>query len=160
MKSGDKPTLPMLTASQLKALLVVASDSRLGTAPASDASMADVEALLTDMSRATGGSRTGLLEAATRETASLEELRHLKDLAKGFMTQADDRPHREAARLLYHVAVVAAFTRHGAAISGRPMHRQLDLYGRLAQTWAGHPIGELFRAAVARVAGSKPPDPR
>ena len=53
MKSGDKNTRPMLTASQLKALLVVASDSRLETAPASDAGMADVEALLADMSRAT-----------------------------------------------------------------------------------------------------------
>ena len=83
---------------------------------------------------------------------------HLKDLAKVFMTQADDRPHREAARLLYHAAVAAAFVRHAAAISGRPMHKQLDLYERLAQTWAGQPIGELFGEAVARVAGSKPPD--
>ena len=158
MKSGDKHTRPMLTASQLKALLVVASDSRLETAPASDASMADVEALLADMSRAAGGSRTDLLEAATREEVSVEELRQLKDLAKGFMEHADDRQHREAARLLYHAVVAAAFVRHDAAISGRPMHRQLDLYGRLAQTWAGHPIGELFREAVARVAESTPSD--
>ena len=32
------------------------------------------------------------------------------------------------------------------------MHKQQDLYERLAAAWAGHPIGRLFAGAAARAA--------
>lgn len=124
-----------LTASQVKALLIVASKSRRqsAAAPYSD-----------------------LLEQATSETTSVDELVRIKDLAKGFLKETADSRHREAAQLLYHVTVAAAFVHHATEISGRPMRKQRLLYERYAETWAGHRIGHLFREAALRVAGANP----
>jgi hypothetical protein len=128
----NNPRLEALTGSQIKTLLLVASDLPLDLA-----SMPYHE----------------LIATATDETTPVAELTQLKDTAKGLMRTADDAPHREAAQLLYHLAVVAAFVRHGAEISGRPMHKQQMVYERFAAAWAGQPIGELFREAVSRIAG-------
>ena len=129
------PRLDALTGSQVKTLLLVASDlpSDPATMPYSD-----------------------LIATAADETTPVPELTRLKDTAKALMKQAEDAPHREAAQLLYHLAVVAAFVRHGAEISGRPMRKQQTVYERFATSWAGQPIGELFREAVSRVAGASP----
>jgi hypothetical protein len=123
--------LDSLTGTQLKALLLVASDASpdLETMPHND-----------------------LLKTAADETTTVQELTRIKDAAKVLAKQAEDGAHREAAQLVYHVAVVAAFVRHGVEISGRPMRRQQAIYERFAATWAGHPIGDLFREAVARTA--------
>jgi hypothetical protein len=121
-----------LSESQVKALLIVASKSRSpSTAPYVD-----------------------LLDQAAKATTTVQELTGIKEQAKGFLKDAPDTCHRDAARLLYHVSVAAAFVRHGAAISGRPLRKQQDLYAKFAATWAGHPIGELFREAARRVAGT------
>jgi hypothetical protein len=128
MKSG-------LSESQVKALLIVASKSR----PPSRAPYAD------------------LLDQAAKATTTVQELAGIKEQAKGFLKDPPDNRHREAARLLYHVSVAAALVRHGAAISGRPIRKQLDLYAKFATTWAGHPIGELFREAACRLAGTHTP---
>jgi len=129
MKSG-------LNESQVKALLIVASKSRRrSTAP-----------------------YAGLLDEAVKETTTVQELAGLKEQAKGFLKEPADRRHRDAATLLYHVAVAAAFVRHGAQISGRPMRKQQPLYQQFADTWAGHPIGQLFREAVRRAAGTDTPE--
>ena len=69
-----------------------------------------------------------------------------------------DSRHRDAATLLYYVAVAAVFVRHGSEISGRPMRKQRRLYEKFAETWAGHPIGQLFREAARRVAGTNTPE--
>jgi hypothetical protein len=135
-----KPTwnhsrLDALTGSQVKALLLVASDL-----PSDPASMPYHD----------------LIAAAMNETTPVAELTRLKDTAKELMRASEDGPHREAAQLLYHLAVVAAFVRHGAEISGRPMRKQQIAYERFAASWAGQPIGELFREAVSRVAGGDP----
>jgi hypothetical protein len=117
--------------SQVKALLMVAAKSRRpSTAPYAD-----------------------LLDKAATETTTVEELASIKGQAKGFLKETADKRHRDAAALLYHVTVAAAFVRHGAAISGRPMGKQQALYERFAATWADHPIGQLFREAARRVAG-------
>jgi hypothetical protein len=121
-----------LSESQVKALLIVAAKSgRPSTAPYAD-----------------------LLEKAAQEATTVEELTGIKEQAKGFLRETADRRHRDAATLLYHVAVAAAFVRHGAAISGRPMHKQQKLYEKFAATWAAHPIGQLFREAARRVPGT------
>ena len=129
MKSG-------LSESQVKALLIVASKSR----PRSTAPYA------------------GLLDEAVKETTTVQELAGLKEQAKGFLKEPADGRHRAAATLLYHVAVAAAFVRHGAQISGRPMRKQQPLYQQFADTWAGHPIGQLFREAARRAAGTDTPE--
>jgi len=129
MKSG-------LSESQVKALLIVASKSRRrSTAP-----------------------YAGLLDEAVKETTTVQELAGLKEQAKGFLKEPADRRHRDAATLLYHVAVAAAFVRHGAQISGRPMRKQQPLYQQFADTWAGHPIGQLFREAARRATGTDTPE--
>jgi hypothetical protein len=125
-----------LSESQVKALLILASKWRSpAPAPYFD-----------------------LLDQAAKETTTVQELAGIKDQAKGFLKDAPDTRHREAARLLYHVSVAAAVVRRGAAISGRPMHKQQDLYAKFAATWAGHPIGELFREAARRVARTNTPE--
>jgi len=131
----NNPRLDALTGSQVKTLLLVASDL-----PADPDSMPHHE----------------LIATAMNEETPVPELTRLKDTAKGLMRTAEDGQHREAAQLLYHLAVVAAFVRHGAEISGRPMHKQQIVYERFAASWAGQPIGELFRQAVSRIAGATP----
>jgi hypothetical protein len=125
-----------LSESQVKALLKVASKSR----PRPPAPYLD------------------LLDQATKATTTVQELAGIKAHAKVLLKDPPDNRHRDAARLLYHVTVAAAFVRHGAAISDRPMRNQQDVYEKLAVTWAGHPIGELFREAARRVAGTESPE--
>ena len=96
-----------------------------------------------------------LTERAVNDRTPLDELRRIKDQAKGLLENAPDAAHREGAQLLYHVAVVSAFVHHSAEISGRPMHKQQHVYERLAEAWSGHAIGALFREAVARVLNNK-----
>jgi hypothetical protein len=119
-----------LSESQVKALFVVAAKPQ----------------------RRSPGPYLDLLDRAAKETTSVQELTDLKEQAKRFIKDANDLRHREAATLLYHVAVASAFVHHGAAISGRPMGKQQSLYEQFASTWAGHPIGQLFRDAADRVA--------
>jgi len=127
--------LDSLTGSQVKTLLLVASDAPpdLETIPHKD-----------------------LLKTAADVATPVEELARIKEAAKVLAKQAEDGPRREAAQLVYHVAVAAAFVRHGVLISGRPMGRQRGIYERFAAAWAGHPIGDLFREAVMRI--GIPPD--
>ncbi len=122
---------PDLTASQVKALLIVAS---LPGPPLA-------------------GPYSDLLEKVAQDTTAVQELTRVKEQAKALMKEAADEGDRDAARLLYHAAVAAAFVHHGAAISGRPMRKQQRLYERFAEQWAGHALGRLFREAAARVAG-------
>jgi hypothetical protein len=119
-----------LSHSQVKALLVVATKSRRPSAdPYAD-----------------------LLDVAAQQTTLVPELMSIKERAKVLIGEAADTRHRDAATLLYHAAVAAAFVHHGAEISGRPMHKQQAVYERFAETLAGQPLGELFREAASRVA--------
>jgi hypothetical protein len=119
-----------LSPSQVKALLVVAAKSRRPTAdPYAD-----------------------LLDEATKETTPVPELARIKERAKVLIDKAEDTRHRDAATLLYHAAVAAAFVHHNAEISGRPMHKQQAVYERFAAQLAEQPLGRLFREAAARVA--------
>jgi hypothetical protein len=120
-----------------------------------DLTRAQVRALFLVASKSRGGSvqpYADLLEAAATETTPVAELVRIKDLAKGYLEDAADRRHRDAATLLYHVAVAAAFIHHDALISGRPMRKQRAVYEQLAAAWEGRPIGRIFREAAARVA--------
>jgi hypothetical protein len=150
--------LMALTGAQLKALLLVASGPGLRSPVSASGDTAVIERLLADMSRAHGTPGSGLLERAASETTPVQELIRIKELAKALAREAEGRSHRTAARLLYHVAVAAAFVHHAATISGRPMGKQQELYGKFAASWAGHTIGRLFREAATRVADRSGPD--
>jgi len=151
---GDVGTTPLrgqldsLTGSQLKALLMVAADPS-AAADGTAVKLADAERLLAEMS---GGRDPGaLLATAASGSTSVDELVRLKDLAKAWAGEAADHLHRDAARLLYHVAVAGAFVHHAAAISGRPLKKQLRLYEEFADAWTGHAIGRVFREAAGRL---------
>lgn len=119
-----------LSHSQVKALLVVAAKSR----------------------RASADPYADLLEVVARPTTPVQELTSIKERAKVLIGEAADTRHRDAATLLYHAAVAAAFVHHGAEISGRPMHKQQTVYERFAEKFAGQGLGRLFREAASRVA--------
>jgi hypothetical protein len=122
---------PDLSESQVKALLRVASKAPRGAVPP----------------------HAELLDRVSSGTTAVAELREIKERAKVLLHEAADRSQRDAAQLLYHAAVAAAFVHHAAEISGRPMQKQHALYQRFATTWDGHAIGRLFRDAAARLAG-------
>jgi hypothetical protein len=119
-----------LSHSQVKALLVVAAKSR----------------------RPSANPYADLLAVAVAPTTPIAELVRLKERAKVLIGKAADARHRDAATLLYHAAVAAAFVHHDAEISGRPMRKQQAMYERFAATFAEQPVGRLFRDAAARVA--------
>jgi hypothetical protein len=146
-----------LSGSQIKSLFLVDSESGLYTSAPSIRTAADVQRLIAEM-RPGDDSSSKLLETATHETTPVQELTRIKELAKALMKEAADGRHLEAARLLYHLAVAAAFVHHDAEISGRPMRKQQLLYERFAETWAAQPIGQLFREAATRVARANPID--
>jgi hypothetical protein len=162
MTSDDsKPTrrdwtarLESLTGTQMKALLVVASESRQSSAEALKKGADADQALLDEMTRAHAGSNAGLLEKASNEATDVAELIRIKDLAKDLIKESDDSRQREAARLLYHVAVAAAVVHHAESISGRSRQKQQLLFEKLAAAWAGHTIGQLFADASERTAGA------
>jgi hypothetical protein len=147
-KNWINPRRPSLTGSQVKALLRVATESRLQAEPLSRRA-AELDAMLEQMSRADGAGSPDLLLRAADPASSVDELTRIKDLAKRLIRSDADDPHRDAARLLYHVSVAAALVYHGVSISGRPIHKQQPLYEQLAEMWAGHAIGDVFRDAVA-----------
>ena len=118
---------PDLTESQVKALLIAAAEPLEAPSPRPYAE---------------------LIDRAASDAITVQELVDLKEQAKDLLKRADDARRRDAAQLLYHVTVVAAFVRHGAEISGRPMHKQQQVYERLADAWTGHTIGRLFRDAL------------
>jgi hypothetical protein len=163
MTSDDsKPTrgnwtarLESLTGTQMKALLVVASESRQSSTEALKKGADTDQALLDDMTRDRAGSNAGLLEKASNGSTGVAELTRIKDLAKDLIKESDDSRRREAARLLYHVAVAAAVVHHAESISGRSTQKQQLLFEKLAAAWAGHTIGQLFADAAARTAGSR-----
>lgn len=144
--------LKALTGSQVKALFLVASESRPRSSARSSERAAEVERLIADMSRRHGIPSGAVLEQAASKTTSVQDLIRIKELAKALAQEAEDRRHREAAQLLYHVTVAAAFVNHTATISGRPMQKQQALYEKFAVSWAGQTIGRLFREAATRVA--------
>ena len=141
-----------LTATQLKTLLRVASESQLSSDAAPDERATEAARLLAEMTGAGSQSSSGLLDKAIDETTPVEELARIKELAKTLIKDAADHAHRESAQLLYHVSVAAAFVRQGASISGRPMRKQQEVYERMAAQWPDHAIGDLFHEAAARVA--------
>lgn len=153
MKSDRKnwtgPQLPALTGSQVKALLLVASESRLQAEPLGRHAD-EIERLLAEMGRLQGTRHSNLLATALDPATSVNELTWTKELAKTFIKDESDATRLDAARLLYHAAVAAALVHHGRSISGRPVHKQHALYEKLAETWAGHAVGDLFHEAAAR----------
>jgi hypothetical protein len=151
VKSSLDPTsvdVDYFSPPQLKRLLILASGSSEFFTDASD--LKEVGRLLAESCKRSGESGERLLERAAAPTTTVVELRRIKELAKKLLDEAKAPHHREASRLLYHVAVAAAFGRLGKDISTRPLGERRLLYERIAIVFSGHPLGQLFRRAVER----------
>ncbi len=138
--------------SRLKALLLLALESPIGQDSCTPLeSAADASRRLTALGQRLGIPGAGLLEYATAPTASVHDLVPIKEAAKVLAERAEGDEDREAAVLLYHVAIAAAFCRYDLDISSRPIQERRELYDRVATRFAGFALGEIFREAVARI---------
>ena len=156
-RSGSKASAPVsgadidsVNALGLRRILLLAFGSPSVTVDIHDPD--DVGRLLRDLCVRRAESAASLLDVAAAKTTPLEDLRFIKELAKRLLKNA---PHSageaEAVHLLYHVAVAAAISRFRVDMSrSSPADRSL-LYERLGIVFAGHPIGDVFRAAAGRI---------
>jgi hypothetical protein len=150
--SMDPTSLDMssLTASRLRALLLAALEPSTEDGMHLDGA-ADASQMLAALGRRVGAPGEGLLEEAMAPTTSVPALVRIKEAAKVLLSKAERREDREAAVLLYLVAVAAALARYGIEISSKPADEQRERYKALAARHAGFALGDLFRRAVDRM---------
>ncbi|MBS1819341.1 MAG: hypothetical protein JSU08_15510 [Acidobacteria bacterium] len=135
---------------QLRRLLLLASGAASRLAEITD--FEEASRLLVELSAARGEPEQDLLGIAAAPATSLKELRRIKNLAKRMLDDAPQAAQAAAARLLYHVAVAAAFGRCAVDISSRPLAGRQVMYERLALVFSGQPIANVFRHAADRIA--------
>jgi hypothetical protein len=139
-----------MTGTRLRALLEAVLES-----PAEDGAhldgAADASQVLAALGRRAGLHGDGLLEGAMAPTASVPDLVRTKEAAKVLLAKAERPEEREAALLLYEVAVAAALARYGIGISSKPVEDQRERYESLATRHAGFALGDLFRRAADRI---------
>ena len=139
--------LVSLTTPQLKRLLLLASaSSALLDEPDNPT---EVRRLLAELSTHSGQSGELLLDRVMAPTTPLSALYQIKDLAKQLANESSESAHGEAAKLLYHVVVAAAYGRRGVDISSRPLPERMRIYRRLAVVFHDSAIGDVFRRAVS-----------
>jgi hypothetical protein len=150
MSKPSSTLIDRCTPTQLKALLTLAAGA-VGegrSLPAQVARIQEVRQLLTELCKDEPNSGAVLLATAAAPETPVETLRGIKEYAKQLLGRAQTESHRNAATLLYHVAVAAAFARHGVNISTRSTSARWPLYEDLATALAGDPLGEVFRRAA------------
>jgi hypothetical protein len=141
-----------LVTSRVKVLLLAALESPIGlNGSASLHSAADASSRLTALGRRLGAPGAGLLEQATAPTVTVPDLIAIKQAAKVLIQGAEEDEEREAAALLYHVAIAAAFCRFDLDVSGRPVKERRERYRQLAVQFSGFALGEIFRQAVFKM---------
>ncbi len=154
MTKPSSTTVERATGEQLKTLLGLASRppgqresvALLGTVTDLD----ELRKLLSECCGAIGESGDLLLATSCDEKTPIEALRSIKDIAKKLRAKAPSEAHRQAATLLYHAAIAAAFARYGINLSSRSVDSRSELYEDLAIAFVAEPLGEVFRLAVDR----------
>ena len=160
MQKTTSTIVDRLSVARLRSLLVLAieptadavlaSDSAL-TMPASRrAIVPEIVVLLDELVGDQHQSAAGLLEEVCSPSVSVDALHRVKELAKRLIDAAGNDALRDAATVLYHASVAAAFARHGVNLSSRPITERLQLFGDLAATLDPGPLAEVFAAAVRR----------
>ena len=141
-----------LTTARVKVLLRAALQSPLGpNGSTSLLSAADASSRLAALGRRLGVPGAGLLEQATAPTVTVADLVGIKQAAKVLVEGAEHDEDREAAALLYHVAVAGALCRFDVDVSGHPVKERRELYERFAARFSGFALGEIFRQAVVKI---------
>ncbi|MBI3768819.1 MAG: hypothetical protein HY271_10050 [Deltaproteobacteria bacterium] len=145
--------LEHLTSEQLKALLALAAGAGplADILPAGVAESDQLARLLGEMCPGEPEAGQVLLDTVAAAGAPVAALRGVKEMAKELVAGVADDAHRQAAMLLYHAAVAAAFGTHGVDLSSRPVAARRTLWQELAAALAAHPLGRVFRNAAERV---------
>jgi hypothetical protein len=146
------PAFESFTNSQVKTLLLLAADVRRSPQGLGEEQAKRVAGQIGALSDRCGLPGQALLNGALSRTTSARELRDIKGLAKQLLERAETKPEREAASVVYHLAVAAALARHGLNISTRPITERSTLYRNLAAAFSGHAIGAVFRQAEYAIA--------
>lgn len=131
-----------LTPDQIRRLLALATAS---SAALTDPETVDeADSLLAELLATTNRPVERLFDMACADGTPLMRLRSLKDLAKELTVAAQDPSHREAATLLYHLVVAAAYLRFSVNISSRPLAERESIYQYYAALHSGSGIGDIF----------------
>jgi hypothetical protein len=136
------------TNTQLKRLLLLAtSPADLLMAPGNPD---QVGKLLSELQLPNKQSGEALLKRTMASDTPINDLSDIKDLSKQLIEECGDSPHSEAAKILYHLAVAAAYNR-GFDISSRPISERLRTYLRLGLAFEESPLGDVFLRARAKI---------
>jgi hypothetical protein len=139
----------LFTASRMRTLLLAALESPAGGMRVESA--ADASWMLDALGQRVGAEGEGLLEEAIAPTTSVPGLVRIKEAAKVLLARADRGEDREAAVLLYLVAIAAALARYGLEISSQRAEEYRERFECLAQRHAGFAVGEMFHRAAERI---------
>ena len=139
-----------ITGTRLRALLQAALESPIEEGTHLDGA-AGASQVLAALGRQVGLQGEGLLEGAMAPTASVPDLVRIKEAAKVLLAKAGRPEDREAAQLLYLVAVAAALAQHGIEISSWPAEDQREQFESMVTRHAGFALGDLFRRAADRI---------
>ncbi|MCI0490703.1 MAG: hypothetical protein L0229_29265 [Blastocatellia bacterium] len=152
MSKPSSVRIEQCTQAQLKELLSLAAGQpgRNVSMPIGMADREELYRLLAELCGGEEGSGELLLTTICAEEAPVEALRGIKELAKKLSADARTEAHRNAAILVYHAAIAAAFGRHGINLSSRPIDARCSLYEDLATAFAEDPLGDVFREAADR----------
>lgn len=138
-----------LTRAQMRRLLALATASSEELTEPETVEEASV--LLAELSAALNLPVEPLIEVASADGTPLARLRLLKDLGKEMTAEAQHPSHRDAAMLLYHVAVAAGYLRFGVNISSRPLTEREAIYQYYAALYDDSDIGRIFGSISAQL---------
>lgn len=147
MSETLRRSLDHCTAAQLKALLSLAAEP--GRAVASLPRIAArFDELLSQLSARHGFSSGELVDTICDPDSSVAALDATKEEAKRLRAKENSADLRDAATVIYHAAIAAAFARSGTNLSRRAIEQRFGLYEDLASAFAGRRLERIFRAAV------------
>jgi hypothetical protein len=114
--------------------------------PGRSTSPAKLMKMLTTGTLKSGHDSEELLAEILSPTTSLLALYRLKEVAKRLIDD-ETGSRSEAATLLYLAAIAQGLARHGKNISSVAPTTRTRQFGKLAEWFAGGPLGSVFRAA-------------
>jgi hypothetical protein len=96
-----------------------------------------------------------LLDLVCAPAAPIETLKAVRELARTLLAQANTSAHRNAATILYHAAIAAAYAGHAVNLSRTPARERSTSYAALAAALGDHSLAGVFHASVRRAAAEE-----
>lgn len=153
MSETLRRSLDQCNAAQLKALLSLAAEPgrEVSSLPRIAARFNELQSQLRELVAGDGSVPSDLGEIICDPGTSLEAMDAAKEEAKRLRAKATSADLRDAATVIYHAAIAAAFAGEGVNLSTRAIEHRFGLYEDLAAAFAGHPLERIFRSAVDRM---------